>query len=141
MNDAAAWAPKPNAVFGRHAAQKVVHLFVGVDGHAHVDACTHLGHDQVVAMHGGRHGGGGQTCGHKLQQRHLRGGILHGHTVGCEVGVTAAAFNFLALRVVQMVDQNLFGQREWATKSLAGHGHIAGQFGVDVVDQRDGGVC
>ena len=140
VNNAAAWAPKPDAVFGRHAAQKVVDLFIGVDGYAHVDARTDFGHNQVVAMHGGWHGRGGQAGGRKLQQRHLRGGVLHGHAVGVEVGVAAAAFNFLAGWVGQMVHQNFLGQRQRAPQAFAGDGYVAGQLVIHVFDEFDGGV-
>ena len=52
VNDSAAWTPETNAVFCRHALQKVVHLFVGVDSNAHVDACTGFRQNEVIAMHG-----------------------------------------------------------------------------------------
>ena len=58
VNDAAAWAPKTNAVFRRDRTQKVVDLFIGVDCDTHVDACASFGQDQVIAMHSGRHSSG-----------------------------------------------------------------------------------
>ena len=62
----------------------------------------------------------GQAGGHELQQRHLRGGVLHGDPVGVEVGVAAAALELLALRVAEVVDQDLLGERERPAEALDG---------------------
>ena len=51
VNNAAAWAPKTNAELCRNRTQEVVDLFVGIDGNTHVDACTGLGHNEVIAVH------------------------------------------------------------------------------------------
>ena len=51
VNDSAAWPPETNAVFCRNALQKVVHLFVGVDSDAHVNACAGFRQNEVIAMH------------------------------------------------------------------------------------------
>ena len=63
--------------------------------------------DEVVAVHGRRHRDLGQAGGHELQQRHLRGRVLHRDTVGIEVGVAATALELLAVRVAQVVDEDL----------------------------------
>ena len=52
----------------------------------------------------------GQAGGHELQQRHLRGGVLHGDAVGVEVVVAAAALDRLAGGVDEVVDQDLLGR-------------------------------
>ena len=90
VDDAAARPPEADAVLGADRSQEVVHLLVGVDGDAEVDAGADLGRDQVIAVHRAGHSRGGQAGGHELQQRHLRGGVLHGHAVGVEVVVRAA---------------------------------------------------
>ena len=86
---------KPMPYLALTDAQEVVHLAVGVDGDAEVDLGADLGRDEVVAVHRAGHGGGGQAGGHELQQRHLGGGVLHGHPVGVEVVVGAAALDGL----------------------------------------------
>ena len=62
----------------------------------------------------------GQAGGHELQQRHLRGGVLHGDAVGVEVGVAAAALELLALGVGEVVDEDLLGERERAAEAVDG---------------------
>ena len=84
-----------------------------------VDVGADLGLDQVVAVHGGRHGHLGQAGGHELQQRHLRGGVLHGDAVGVEVGVAAAPLELLALGVAQVVDEDLLGEGQRPAEAVA----------------------
>ena len=74
-------------------------------------------------MHGGRHRDLGQTGGHELQERHLRGGVLHGDAVGAEVGVGLASLELLVLGIVEVVDEDLLGQREAATEPAPTDGH------------------
>jgi hypothetical protein len=95
MDDARPRTPEADAVLGRHRAEEVVDLLVGVDRHAEVDVGTDLGLDEVVAVHGRWNRGLRQTSGHELQQRHLRGRVLHGDTVGMEVVVGDAALDRL----------------------------------------------
>ena len=70
-------------------------------------------------MHGGGHRHLGQPGGHELQQRHLGGGVLHGHPVGVEVGVAAASLELLAAAGREVVDQDLLGEGERAAEALA----------------------
>ena len=139
MDDARPGPPEPDAVLGRHAPQKVVHLAVGIDGNAHVDLGTLLGADEVIAMHGGRNGHLGQAGGHELEQRHLRGGILHSNPIGMEVGVAAAPFHLLILRVGEVVDEDLFGQREGSSEALATECRTGRKGGIDGRDEFVGG--
>ena len=62
--------------------------------------------NQVIAVNCGRNGNFGNARGHKLQDRHLRGGILHGNAIGAklEVGLTG---NDLSFGVIQMAVPNL----------------------------------
>ena len=62
----------------------------------------------------------GQAGGHELEQRHLGGGVLHGDAVGVEVGVAAAPLELLAVRVAQVVDEDLLGKRERAARGARG---------------------
>ena len=134
VDDAAARTPEADAVLGADAAQEVVHLAVGVDRDAQVDLGAHLGGDQVVAVHGAGHERGRQTCGHELQQGHLCGGVLHGDPVGVEVVVRAAALDGFG-GVVEVVEQDLFGQRERAPEAFAPSSDPIGKGGVDAFDQ------
>ena len=92
---------KPMPYLADTDAQEVVDLGVDVERDFEVDVGADLGLDEVVAVHGRRHRDLGQAGGHELQQRHLRGGVLHGDAVGVEVGVAAAALELLAVRVVR----------------------------------------
>ena len=141
VNDSTAWSPETNSVFCRHALQKVVHLFVGVNRDAHVDACAGFRQNEVVAMHGAWHRCGGKSGSHELQQRHLRSCVLHGNSVWGEVCITATAFHFLCLWLRQVVDQNLFSEGERATKSLAANRYVCCELVVDAVDEFDWCSC
>ena len=90
-------------------------------------------------MHGRRHGDLGQAGGHELQQGHLGGGVLHGDAVGVEVGVALAAHEVLALRVEEVVEEDLLGERERPAEALAADGGALGERGVDALDELDGG--
>ena len=50
MDDSASWTPKTDPVFGRDGAQKVVHLFVCVNGNAKVDLGANFCRDEMVAV-------------------------------------------------------------------------------------------
>ena len=56
---------------------------------------------------------------HELEQRHLRGGVLHRHAVGAEVGVRAPALELLGLGVAEVVHQDLLGEGEGAAEAPA----------------------
>ena len=141
VNDSATGAPETDAVFCGDTLQKVVHLFVGVDGNTHVDSRTYFGKDEVVAVHRGRNGGGGKASSHELQQGHLRGCILHCNAVWCEVGVAASAIHILCLRIAEVVDQNLFGQCQVSTKAFTPEGNICGEGAIHAIDEFDWGSC
>ena len=91
-------------------------------------------------MHRGRRGDLGQAGGHELQQRHLGGGVLHGDAVGVEVGVARAALEVLAVRVDEVVDEDLLGERQRPAEALAADGRPLGQGGVDALDELDRGA-
>ena len=127
----------PMPYLRRHRAEEVVDLLVGVDGDAEVDVGADLGLDEVVAVHGRRHGDLGQAGGHELQQRHLRRGVLHRHAIGVEVGVAGAPLELLAR-----------GSPRWLTRifsvSVSGRPRRSaaelrpfGERGVDPLDELD----
>ena len=74
-------------------------------------------------MHGRRHGHLGEAGGHELQQRHLRGGVLHRDAVGPQIGVGPAALDLLVLGVVEVVDQDLLGEGERTAQAAPADRH------------------
>ena len=134
VNDSATGTPKTDAVLGGHTLQEVVHLAVVINGNTEVDLGANFGQDEMVAVNSRWNSGGRKSCCHELQQGHLCGRILHGHAIGIEVGVTSAAHHFLSGWINEVVDQNLFGQREGATKALTAEGRSLGERGIHVVD-------
>ena len=140
VDDPATRPPEADAVLGTDRAKEVVDLLVGVDRDTEVDARADLGHDQVVAMHSARHGSGRQTGGHELQQRHLRGGVLHGHPVGLEVVVGAAALDGL-VGCREVVEEDLLRQRQRAAQACLAGGQTLREGGVHALDELDRGSC
>ncbi len=100
MDDARARLPEPDAVLGRHRLEEVVHLVVVLERGHEVDLAVFARLDQVIAVDGGGHRDLRETSGHELQQRHLRGRVLHRHAVGIEVVVGAAALELLPRRAL-----------------------------------------
>ena len=87
------------------------------------------------------HGDLREAGGHELEQRHLRGGVLHGDAVGVEVVVGAAALELLALRIGEVVDEDLLGEREGSPEASPAQRGALGQGGVDLFDQLDRRAC
>ena len=108
MDDAGSGGPEADAVFARHRLQEVVHLAVGLTRRGQVAPGPHIGPYQVVAMHGCRHGHLRLACVHKLQQRHLRRGVLHGHAVGAEVDIFFTSFIWPQLCGIEKVGHEHF---------------------------------
>ena len=90
-------------------------------------------------MHGGRHAHLGQPCGHELEQRHLCGRVLHRDAVGAQVGIGLAPFERLRLGIVEVVDEDLLGQRERAAEAAAADVDSCAELGVDGFDELDRG--
>ena len=59
------------------------------------------------------HGHGVAPCLHELKHAGLSEHILQYHAVGADVQVALAGYHFLILRVVQVTEQHLVGEREW----------------------------
>ena len=87
----------------------------------------------MIAVHGAGHERGRQAGSHELQQRHLRSRVLHGHSVGVEVVVRAAALDGFG-GVVQVVEQDLLGQGERPSEALASSSDPFWKGGVDTFD-------
>lgn len=73
--------------------------------HAHlgplqVFSSSDLSLNQMVTVDGGGDGDPGQAAADELQHGHLSSGVLHGHPVGTQAQVRAAAVNLLANGVV-----------------------------------------
>lgn len=66
----------------------------------------------MVTVDGGGDGDFGQAAADELQHGHLSGGVLHGHAVGTQAQVGAAAIDLLAGWVVQVTVDDLLRQRE-----------------------------
>lgn len=66
----------------------------------------------MVAVDGGGDGDPGQAAADELQHCHLSGGILHGHAVGPQAQVRAAAIDLLAGWVIQVTVDDLLRQGE-----------------------------
>jgi hypothetical protein len=109
VDDARSGPPEADAVARRGRAQEVVDLAVGLAGGAHVRLRTGVGLDQVIAVDGGGHCGGVAARQHELKQRHLGGGILHGHAVGARRNVALAGRELLVLGVVEVAEEDLLG--------------------------------
>ena len=73
----------------------------------------------------------GEARGHELEERHLRGGVLHGHPVGVEVVVGAAPLDVLA-GVPQVVDEHLLGEGEAAGRGGRVRGDTLRKAAVDL---------
>ena len=73
----------------------------------------------MIAMNRARHRDCFLVGLHELQHRHLRRGILHGHAVGTQRQHGLAAVPGLRLPIVDMRDEDLFGQRQRATELLS----------------------
>ena len=106
-----------------------------------VDLRADLGLNQVIAVDRRGHGHFGKTCGHELEECHLRCCVLHRDAVRVEVGVAVTTFEFLVLGVGEVVDEDLFRQCQRPIQSVAGDFDVAWKGGVDTLDQFDGGSC
>ncbi|CAB5023399.1 unannotated protein [freshwater metagenome] len=94
----------------------------------------------MIAVHRGGHSHLCEPGGHELQKGHLRGGVLHGDTIGAQVGVGLGAFEALALGIFEVVHQDLLGQGKPAAEAAAPDRHALAELGVDGCDQLDRGV-
>ena len=82
-------------------------------------------------MHRAGHGGGGLAGLHELEQRHLGGGVLHGHPVGGEIDVgNAALVGLLHGAAGEVGVENFLGEGERAGHGGAGRLNAGAHAGV-----------
>lgn len=75
-------------------------------------------------MDGGGHSHLRQAAADELQHRHLRCGVLHGHAIGPQPQVGAAAIDLLVVGIVEVAVHNLFCQSEWTVQPGGGNKKI-----------------
>ena len=138
VDDPRARVPEADAVLRRDGAQELVHLGVGVDRVLQVDLGADPGLDEVVAVHRRRHRHAREPRGHELQQRHLRGRVLHRDAVGPVVGVVGAPLEPDGVRVLGVREQHLLGVRERPPQAVTAHRDPFRVAAVDLLDERDG---
>ena len=89
-------------------------------------------------MHGGRHRHLGQAGGHELQQRHLGGGVLHGHAVGVEARCSCGPASSPWPRGSARWLKRIFSARVSGRPRRSRRDRDAvGQAAVDLLDQLD----
>lgn len=76
MNDTTSGLPESNTVLGSASGKEVVNLLVGLNGTSKILGSSGLGLNEMVAVHGGGDGNGGETSRHELEESHLGGSIL-----------------------------------------------------------------
>ena len=81
MNDACARTPEANPITSRAASKEVVDLAVRRACGIQVLAGSMMGLDQMIAVHRRGHRRFVFAGLHELQQCHLSGRILHGHSI------------------------------------------------------------
>ena len=111
VDDAGTGLPETDAILGRHALQKAIYLTVRFVGDRKVGFRTFISLNQMVAMHRRRDCHGLPASNHELQQRHLCGGILHGHPVGPEIHIIfSPPEGTCLLFVIQVRIEDFLGQ-------------------------------
>ena len=135
VDDACTRKPAVNAVLGGNGLEEIVHFLAFFLGTGEVLFGTFAGDNQVVAVHGTRHGHLGLAGGGELKQGHLGGCVLHGHAVGVEFGKILAALVSPVLGAIdQVAVDDLFGEGERTAQLLAGSFNAGGNAGIDALD-------
>ena len=111
---------KPMPYFALDRAQELVDLGVRVERGLEVDVGADAGLDQVVAVHRGRHRDGRQLGQRELQQRHLRGRVLHRDAVRAVVAVVDAPLEPDRRRVVGVGEHAPSRRRSAAGRAARG---------------------
>jgi len=88
---------------------------------------------------GGGHCGFGETGGHELKPRHLRGRVLHGNAIGTQIGVRHTAVKPCGFGVIKVVDEDFLGQRERSAEFRTAPGQAFVEGAIDLVDKLNGG--
>jgi hypothetical protein len=138
VDDAGARRPEADAVARRRAPQEVVHLAVRHLRGLHVgrDALVRL--DQVVAVHRRRHRRLLAPRRDELEDRHLRGRILHGDAVGPQLEIRGTGLERLLPGVREVAEQHLLRVGERPAEPLAHDLEVLLERGVDVANELGG---
>ena len=139
VDDARPGCPEAAAVLGADGLEEVVHLAVGVGGDLKVGLAVDPRLDEVIAVGRRRHRCPVEAGGHELQPGHLRGGVLHRDAIGTQVGVGDPTLHTAVLDIVEMVDQDLLGERERSPETGSADRKAFIEPCVDVVDKLDWG--
>ena len=136
MNDTGPGFPETEPVAIGHAFEKIVHLAVRIVGGRHIGSGPPVGLNQVVAVHRRRNGRTVAAGVHKLQQRHLRRGILHRHAIRTEIHVIdPSAERFRIRRIVQVRIEDFLRQRQRRSFHFPGLLHPGGERAVNFPNQ------
>ena len=138
VDDPRARLPEPDAIFRRHRAQELVDLGVHVECVAQVGVGADARLDEVVAVHGRGHLYARESGGHELQERHLRGRVLHRHPVRAVIRVVGTALGAHHGRVVGVGEEDFLGERQRPPEAPPSLGHRARELGIDGFDELDG---
>ncbi len=129
---------KPMPYFAETVRRNSYTSELASSGVLQVDLGADPGLDEVVAVHRRRHRDPREARGHELEQRHLRGGVLHRDAVGAVVGVVDAALQPDGVRVLGVREQHLLGARERPPEAATGHRDPFRVAPVDLFDERYG---
>ena len=91
-------------------------------------------------MDRGGHGGAALSGGSELKQRHLGGGILHGHAVGTEEIVALATGRQPRILGMAVSPEDLLGQGDGAPQGAARLLGCLGQLGIEFLGDLDDGI-
>ena len=110
VNDPCSRFPEADTIFIRNRREEVIYFFIYVYGYGKILFCPYFCLYEVIAMHGRGYSYPVSATGHKLQQRHLGSGILHGNTVGRKIHIIFTALVGFCCRFVQMGIQYFFSK-------------------------------
>ena len=90
----------------------------------------------MVAVYRAGHGGGLLAGHHELQERHLSGGVLHGHPVWCEIYIGLSSLKISDANTFPKVSIEYFlGKRKWATQCSSCSIYFSGHFTVGLLNE------
>ena len=131
--------PEADPVLLGGRVEELVDLVVLGHRPAHVLRRTRLRADEVVAVDRRGDRDPGLVRLHELEQRHLAGGVLHGHAVDAEPEGGRAPLPGLGTPVVDVGDQDLFAERQRAVPVAPGPGETLRHRSVEGANRVDHG--
>jgi hypothetical protein len=140
VDDARAGSPEADAVARRGGAQELVHFAVGLACDPQVVPGPGEGLDQVVAVHGGGHGGLVAAREHELEQGHLRRRVLHGDAIRAGLQVAAPGLEVGVLGVGQVAEEDLLRVGERAAEAPPQRRDVALEALVRRAHELEGGL-